>query len=219
MRPTFRDRRSEPRTFASTLRSGFTSATVADAASWRCKAQDELACGSGLFRAGESAGPWASNPHARRATMPAVRVTTRRYSFSVVRDADATYPNHAPVNSPREAVDIARHIIGEEITECILVLFVNARNRISGYAEVARGTINAARLQPRDVLVPALCANAAGLIVCHNHPSADATPSRADRVVTAALRNAAQIVGLPLLDHIIVTDTEHFSFRSEEGWE
>jgi len=99
------------------------------------------------------------------------------------------------------------------------VLFVNARNRISGYAEVARGTINAARLQPRDVLVPAFCANAAGLIVCHNHPSADATPSRADRVVTAALRNAAQIVGLPLLDHIIVTDTEHFSFRSEEGWE
>jgi len=59
------------------------------------------------------AGPWASNPHARSATMPAVRVTTRRYSFSVVRDADATYPNHAPVNSPREAVDIARHIIGE----------------------------------------------------------------------------------------------------------
>jgi DNA repair protein RadC len=151
--------------------------------------------------------------------MPAVRVTTRRYSFSVVRDADATYPNHAPVNSPREAVDIARHIIGEEITECILVLFVNARNRISGYAEVARGTINAARLQPRDVLVPALCANAAGLIVCHNHPSADATPSRADHVVTAALRNAALMVGLPLLDHIIVTDTEHFSFRSEEGWE
>jgi DNA repair protein RadC len=73
------------------------------------------------------------------------------------------------------------------------------------------------RLQPRDVLVPALCANAAGLIVCHNHPSVDATPSRADRVVTAALRNAAQIVGLPLLDHIIVTDTEHFSFRSMRG--
>jgi DNA repair protein RadC len=192
---------------------------VADAACWRCKAQGKLACGSGLFRAGDTCRPVGVESTRTESPMPAVRVTTRRYSFSVVRDADATYPNHAPVNSPREAVDIARHIIGEEITECILVLFVNARNRISGYTEVARGTINAARLQPRDVLVPALCANAAGLIVCHNHPSADATPSRADRVVTAALRNAAQIVGLPLLDHIIVTDTEHFSFRSDEGWE
>jgi len=151
--------------------------------------------------------------------MPAVRVTTRRYSFSVVRDADAPYPYHAPVNSPRDAVDIARHIIGAEITECILVLFINTRNRISGYAEVARGTINAARLQPRDVLVPALCANAAGLIVCHNHPSADATPSRADRVVTAALRQAAELIGVPLLDHLIVTETAHYSFRSAEGWD
>ena len=88
---------------------------------------------------------------------------------------------------------------------------------IGGAALVAGGASHAARLQPRGVLVAAICASAAGLVVCHNRPSADATPSGADRVVTAALRNDAQIVGLPLLDHIIVTDTEHFSFRSEEG--
>jgi DNA repair protein RadC len=151
--------------------------------------------------------------------MPGIRVTTHRYSFSVLRDAEAAYPFDAPVSAPRDAVDIARHVIGEEITECVLAVFLNARHRVTGYAEVARGTINAARLQPRDVLVPALLANAAALVVCHNHPSADPTPSRSDRVVTVALRAAADLVGVRLLDHIIVTDTAHYSFRAAEGWE
>jgi antirestriction protein ArdC len=161
----------------------------------------------------------ASPPHQRRAAMPGVRVTTHRYSFSVVREAEPEYPQDVAVSTPRDAVDIARHVIGAEITECILAIFLTARHRVTGYAEVARGTINAARFQPRDVLVPALLANAAAIVVAHCHPSGDVTPSRADRVVTMALRQAAELIGLPLLDHIIVTDTAHYSFRDAEGWE
>jgi hypothetical protein len=161
----------------------------------------------------------ASRAHQRRAAMPGVRVTTHRYAFSVVREAEPAYPQDAAVSTPRDAVDIARHVIGAEITECILAIFLTARHRVTGYAEVARGTINAARFQPRDVLVPALLANAAVIVVAHCHPSGDVTPSRADRVVTMALRQAAELIGLPLLDHIIVTDTAHYSFRDAEGWD
>lgn len=56
------------------------------------------------------------------------------------------------------------------------------------------------------------------MILCHNHPSGTPSPSRADRQVTMALREATQLVGLPLLDHIIVTDSDHYSFRESEGW-
>jgi len=83
---------------------------------------------------------------------------------------------------------------------------------------VARGTLNAARLTPRDILVRALALNAASVAVAHNHPSGDETPSRADRQVTAVLRDACNLVGIPLLDHVIVTDTAHYSFRETEGW-
>ena len=152
--------------------------------------------------------------------MTAIRVTTRRYSFQIVREADAAaYPAGASVICPREAVAIAQHVIGSEITECVLAIFVNARHRVSGYAEIARGTHNASRFTPRDVLVPALHAACAGVILCHNHPSQEVSPSRADRKVTVALREAGRLIGIPLLDHIVVSGDDYWSFREHEGWE
>jgi DNA repair protein RadC len=100
----------------------------------------------------------------------------------------------------------------------ILAFFFDARQRVSGYAEIARGTLNAARLTPRDVLVRACHLNCQSVAVVHNHPSGEVTPSRADRLVTAALRDACNLVGIALLDHVIVTDAEHFSFKGAEGW-
>ncbi len=149
----------------------------------------------------------------------AIRVSTHRFSFQLVREAAPPYPIGSAIACPREVVAVAQHVIGAEITECVIAIFLDARHRVTGYAEVARGTINASRLQPRDVLVPGLLANAAAVVVCHNHPSDDVSPSRADRMVTAALRSATQLIGVPLLDHVIVTATEHYSFRDAEGWD
>jgi DNA repair protein RadC len=69
------------------------------------------------------------------------------------------------------------------------------------------------------VFGPALRRDAVAVIVGHNHPSGDPSPSRADRVVTAALRGAGDLLGVPVLDHIIVTRRAHHSFRDVEGWE
>ena len=97
--------------------------------------------------------------------MATIRVSTQRYSFQIVREAEVAYPAGKSVCCPREAVDIARHIIGAQITECLIAVFLDARQRVNGYAEIARGTLNATRFTPRDVLVPALHASAGGLIV------------------------------------------------------
>lgn len=151
--------------------------------------------------------------------MAGIRVTTQRYSFHVVHDAELVYPAGADVACPREAVAIAQYVIGAEITECLLAIFVDARHRVSGYAEIARGTLNANRFMPRDVLVPALHANALGLVLCHNHPSNVVTPSASDRRVTVALREACNLVGIALLDHLIVSPDDYFSFRASDGWD
>jgi DNA repair protein RadC len=87
-----------------------------------------------------------------------------------------------------------------------------------GYAEIARGTLNAARFQPRDVLIPALHANAAAVIVAHTHPSGDCTPSTADRAATATLRAAGDLIGIDIVDHLVVTEDAHCSIREDEGW-
>lgn len=129
------------------------------------------------------------------------------------------YPDERPsVVSSRDAVlllDDLRRLPREEV----VVLLLDARHRPLGREVVARGSLNASRLQPRDVLAPALRADAAAVIVAHNHPSGDPSPSRADRLVTNALRDAAALMGVALLDHIIVSATGHHSFRDVEGWD
>lgn len=70
----------------------------------------------------------------------------------------------------------------------------------------------------RFILVPALQIACGSVAVAHNHPSGIPEPSRADRVVTVALREACTLVGVQLLDHIIVTDTGYWSFRDADGW-
>ena len=156
---------------------------------------------------------------APRSHMPSIGVRTRRVELTL-GVADHTHsPIGATVADARDAATVARAAIGSEITECVIVLFLDARNRVTGYSEVARGTVNAARLSPRDVLVPALYSGAPAIAVSHCHPSGDPSPSRADHTVTAVLRDAARIIGITLVDHIIVTPTAHWSFRHEERWD
>jgi DNA repair protein RadC len=150
--------------------------------------------------------------------MGAIRVTTHRYSFQVVREQEPAYPTGAGVTTPHDAAAIAQHVIGGQISEVVLALFLDARHRVTGYAEIVRGTLNAARLTPRDILVPALAVNAAALVVAHCHPSGELSPSRADRQVTVVLRQACELIGVPLLDHLIVTEDAVFSFRESERW-
>ena len=81
-----------------------------------------------------------------------IRVSTRRVRFTLepltVNDSAASVG--ATIITPSMAADVARGVIGSDITECILAIFLDARNRVSGYAEIARGTLNSARLAPRD---------------------------------------------------------------------
>lgn len=155
-----------------------------------------------------------------RTVAPTITVSTRRVRLTLAPLAvnDALSPIGTTVTTPPAGANVARAVIGSEITECLLVVFLDARYRVAGYAEVARGTLNASRFAPRDVFIPALHANAAAVIVAHNHPSGDATPSRADRVATGTLREAGRLIGLPLTDHLIVTPDAVYSFRERDGW-
>jgi len=133
--------------------------------------------------------------------------------------AERWYPDDRPsVAAPRDALLLFERLRTARREE-VVVLLLDARHRPLGVETVAVGTVNASRLQPRDVFAPALRSGAVAVIIGHNHPSGDPSPSRADRTVTAALRAAGEMLGVAVLDHIIVAKRGHHSFRDAEGWD
>jgi DNA repair protein RadC len=101
--------------------------------------------------------------------------------------------------------EMAIQLIGRELVECILAFFLDSSRRVIGFSEIARGTLNCARLVGRDVLQSALLVGADAVVLCHNHPCGDPSPSPADEDITVTLRAACDAVGIVLLEHLVVT--------------
>jgi DNA repair protein RadC len=100
--------------------------------------------------------------------------------------------------------------------EHFLVFCLDARGGFIRQEVVSKGTLNASLVHPREVFYPAIINNAASIIVAHNHPSGDSTPSDDDVFITNRLATAGNILGIELLDHIIVADKSLTSL-SEKG--
>jgi DNA repair protein RadC len=133
--------------------------------------------------------------------------------------ADRWFPDDRPViTSPREAALLLSSQLASAGTETAMALLLDARYRVIASETVAVGGVNVARLQPRDVFGRALHTGANAIILAHNHPSGDPTPSRSDRLVTLALRECAAIVGVAMLDHLVLAGSRYHSFAHDEGW-
>jgi DNA repair protein RadC len=116
----------------------------------------------------------------------------------------------------RNPVDVHRHFqprIRGAQRESFHVLLLDVRHRLMGEAQVSVGTLTASLVHPREVFQEAIRAAAAAVLLVHNHPSGDPTPSEEDRVVTERLAAAGELLGIRVVDHLIIADTGHFSFR------
>jgi DNA repair protein RadC len=118
------------------------------------------------------------------------------------------------LNDPRLVKDYLRATQAEDSQEKTGALYLNARNRLlKNDPDIYRGTLDRAVVEPREILRRALVGKAAAVILYHNHPSGDPTPSREDREFTRRLASAAEAVGVRLLDHIVVGRDGCVSFR------
>lgn len=98
--------------------------------------------------------------------------------------------------------------------ECFVVLLLNTRRRIRGHHFVSHGTLDTILVHPREVFRVAITAAAAALVLMHNHPSGDATPSEADIKVTRDLIRAGQLLKIEVLDHVIIAPSQHISLKT-----
>lgn len=125
------------------------------------------------------------------------------------------------IKMPRDVASILRHYLMHFCStdrENFIVMFLNTKNRIAGISTAHVGSLDASIVHPREVFTEALLHKAASIIVCHNHPSGDPTPSREDIAVTQTLREAGQLLGVDVLDHIILGEDDRYCSLKEGGY-
>ncbi len=121
----------------------------------------------------------------------------------------------AQLNGPRE---VARYLLprfGARAVEQFGVVLLDTRHRVLRTVVLSVGTIDASVVHPRDVFRVAASAGASVIVLFHNHPSGDPTPSEDDVLLTARLVDAGQLMGIEVLDHLVLADASYFSFRQE----
>ena len=97
--------------------------------------------------------------------------------------------------------------------EHIKLLMLNTKSMLLGETDISKGTVNSSVITPRELYIEALQKNAAAIVILHNHPSGDPTPSQDDIDTTARIKRAGELIGIPLLDHIIIGNNCYSSFR------
>lgn len=106
--------------------------------------------------------------------------------------------------------------LGYQAEERIYLIAMNTKNQILGLFMVSHGTVNKAFISPREVLVRALLCGATNIVLAHNHPSQNVQPSKADLDITKRIAEASALIGIPLLDHLIVSVQNYYSFYEAE---
>ena len=143
-------------------------------------------------------------------TSPAIRMLETRLAVSF-----ESMPNR-PVRSAADVVRLLRELIADADREHFVAIYLDARHVPTHVHIVSRGTTQNAPVHPREVFKGAYLANAAALVIAHNHPSGDVNPSPEDRAVTDRLREAGELLGIELLDALIVGPGHRYYTTAED---
>ena len=139
-----------------------------------------------------------------------------RYRIGLVREA--SYETETPkIHDSASAAHALRPVFEGLDREQFVVACLDAKHAIIGVNVVSMGSLTLAIVHPREVFKPAILLNAGALICAHNHPSGDPAPSPEDRLLTKRLREAGELLGISLLDHVILGEDRLFSF-ADQGW-
>ena len=127
------------------------------------------------------------------------------------REAGKLLDFHSPDTIAAYYMERMRHLSREEM----ILIFFNGKNKVIKELTVSVGTVNQTVASPRELFLEALRCEAVSVLMIHNHPSGDPTPSRQDILTTKRMKEAGEFLGIPLCDHIIIGDQTYLSFREE----
>lgn len=119
------------------------------------------------------------------------------------------------ISKPKDAADLVMQEMKSLNKEVLKVILLNTKNVVIRIADVSVGSLNSSIVHPREVFHSAILAHSASIIICHNHPSGDPTPSAEDINITHRLKECGKIIGIDLLDHIIIGDRIYVSLKEK----
>jgi DNA repair protein RadC len=149
---------------------------------------------------------------AKAAAVKAAMEICRRYATERVSQGTAF----------TRSADVFAHFhqrLRDKKKECFFILLLDSKNRVIKEERISEGTLTSALVHPREAFTPAIRESAASLIVLHNHPSGDPTPSREDEEITRRLVEGGKLLGIGVLDHIIIGQGSYYSFADQGGME
>ena len=121
------------------------------------------------------------------------------------------------VRGPNEVAPVACAYLARADREHLIVLMLATSGRLIGINTAHVGSLSASVACPREIFKPAILANAASIVICHNHPSGNLEPSREDVAVTKRLVEAGKLIEIPVLDHLIIGHDGRFTSLAERG--
>lgn len=139
--------------------------------------------------------------------------------IKLVKEKTAVYyDGRKKIDCPEALYAVGKQILNdyiEEDREALAVILLDTKHKPIGNYVVSTGTLNQSLVHPREVFKKAIVASANKIMLLHNHPSGDTNPSREDVLVTKRLAEVGEVVGIEVLDHLIVSSDDFYSFREK----
>ena len=136
--------------------------------------------------------------------------------FELARRLYSVDPSEMPhISSPKDAAKIAIPDLRYEMKEHFKIMILDTKNHVLSYETISIGSLNASIVHPREVFKIAIQKSGNALVLIHNHPSGDPSPSPEDISITKRLQEAGEIIGIKVLDHVIIGGNKHFSLKEQ----
>lgn len=137
--------------------------------------------------------------------------TPPHYRVMLVKESGA-HSGDVRINDSQKAHRFLEPLFDGLDREHFLVVGLDAKHAVIGVNTVSIGSVTLSIVHPREVFKPAILMNASAVLLAHNHPSGDPTPSSEDRALTRRLKDAGELLGITILDHVVLGDGQYYSF-------
>ncbi len=145
------------------------------------------------------------------------RFRVSKFRVALVREASIPTTWDKTVREPGDVARLMAPLVADFSQESFWLILLDGRNKVTGISLISLGSLTAALVHPREVFKPAIAGAAAALVLLHNHPSGDPSPSAEDIALTRRLSEVAELVGIKVLDHIVIGEGGSYRSLADEG--
>lgn len=138
-----------------------------------------------------------------------------RYRVMLVKESRAT-AGDVRISDSQKAYRLLQPLFDGFDREHFMVVGLDAKHAVIGINTVSIGSVTLSIVHPREVFKPAILMNASAVLLAHNHPSGDSTPSQEDRALTRRLKEGGELLGIAVLDHVVLGDGRYYSFADHQ---